>query len=882
MIGTRIAHYEITAKLGEGGMGEVYRATDTKLNRSVALKILPEQFASDSQRMGRFQREAEVLASLDHPNIGAIHGIEDAGETKALVLQLIEGPTLADRIAGGPIPVDEALPIALQITEALEAAHEKGIIHRDLKPANIKLTPDGQVKVLDFGLAKAMAPAADSSVDLTHSPTLTMGSTTQGVLLGTAPYMSPEQARGQPVDNRADIWAFGVVVHEMLTGHPAFTGDTVSDVLARILEREPDFDALPIDLPTAVRRMLRRCLNKEPKRRTHDIADARLEVEDAIEGEQECTASGAQSTARSGDRSQMGWILSIVFLLSAIIAVVQTVSVEPERPPAPSRLAIKLPDHLRLTGAAHSFASPVTISPDGTVVVFSASDGEATALYRRNLASFDSEVIAGTDGATAPFFSPDGKWVGFFSGGWLQRIPLDGGTPVRICNVPNFRGTGVHWTDDQQILFIGSALASGILRVAAAGGTPEQLSVPDLDTGEYAHSWPQLLPGGQNVLFSRWSGGDRTAVLSLETMTWNEILPRAQGAQLLPTGHLLYSNEQFDLELVGFDQETQMVFGEAVPVSEPVDMIQRSGSFSAAVSTNGTFAYVPADPRRRSLVWVDRKGTTVEVSPETGPYEFPRISPDGTRISFQLGRAAWIQDVERGSRIKLTVDGFNNKPEWTPDSTRITFSSNKTGPWNLYSIAADGSGPIEPLMPNNGSNFAYSWSPDGQQLAFSRISPETGGDIWIRPPEGELEPFLTTVFEETDARFSPDGRFVAYASNESGQFEVYVQPYPAGSGRVTVSIDGGREPVWSRGSGELFYRQGDTLMVVSVATTPSFKAGRPEPLFEAHFEADLWTNYDVSADGERFLMVRPDPQAPREIRIVQHWFDEVRRLLPLD
>ena len=558
MVGQRIAHYEITAKLGEGGMGEVYRATDTKLNREVALKILPEQFAADSQRMGRFQREAEVLASLDHPNIGAIHGIEDAGQTRALVLQLIEGPTLADRIAQAPVPVDEALPIALQIAEALEAAHEKGIIHRDLKPANIKITPEGQVKVLDFGLAKAVEKPPQSATELTHTPTLSMSATHEGVLLGTATYMSPEQARGQTVDRRTDVWAFGVVLFELLTGERPFRGEDATTVLASVIRAEPDWSLLNDDLPGRIPEVLGRCINKDLRNRYHDVADVRIDVESVLRdpGGPRAESGGA---ARWSTRGVLAWCAAALAVGAPLAATIawnlKPASPSAARPVHFSFEAPATPDQQLMGGIFGRLA----ISQDGTAVAYIGArlereggqrGADGRQLYLRDIDHGEGVPIPGTEGAESPFFSPDGKWVGFVAHGKLQKVSVEGGAPQKICDAWIVQGAS--WGLDGKIVF-GGGISSGLMRVAASGGRPEPLTSPDLAKGEVHHGLPDVLPDGRTILFTVGTGtGSSLAKLSLDTGEWEELLPFGGGPRYISAGYLVFS-ENGNLRLTRFD-----------------------------------------------------------------------------------------------------------------------------------------------------------------------------------------------------------------------------------------------------------------------------------------------------------------------------------------
>ena len=626
MVGTTISHYKVLEKIGEGGMGEVYRATDTKLNRDVALKILPQQFASDSQRMARFQREAEVLASLDHPNIGQIYGIEEAGATKALVLQLIEGPTLAERIAQGPIPVEDALKIALQMAEGLEAAHEKGVIHRDLKPANIKITPEGQVKILDFGLAKAFAED-QTDVSLSNSPTISMAATQQGVILGTAAYMSPEQTSGLAVDKRTDVWAFGVVLFEMLTGQGLFEGETVAHVLASVLKTEPDWKALPSDTAAPVQRLLRRCLERDRKERLHDIADARLELRDALTVTSEPLPEAA-GTPRLSTSSMIPWVLTAVLAIAVVTLLWQSIfRDEPTTAGSLAHFEIDLPQ-------LSPIGNIISLSPDGRHLVYiGRGENGYDALYHRSLDEVRTRELPGTEGATFPFFSPDARWVGFHAQGELRKIPLAGGRPEDICETPDVWGAS--WGTDGNIVF--GTPFGGLFRVPETGGEPIPLTTPDIDSGETSHNWPTILPDGETVLFTIWRTSDDDAQigsLSLKSGAWDSLI---QGfyPRYSPSGHLLFARTS-TIMAVPFN------LGERQVTSQPVTLFEEMqtdilGVAAFDVSRNGRLGFLTnRDPLANStLVWVDRNGILEPVWEEQeAGYVMPVFSRDGQRLAF--------------------------------------------------------------------------------------------------------------------------------------------------------------------------------------------------------------------------------------------------------
>ncbi|MDA2930126.1 protein kinase [Acidobacteria bacterium AH-259-O06] len=896
MVGKTISHYRIIEKLGEGGMGEVYRAEDTTLKREVAIKVLPEQFTQDPQRLARFEREAQLLASLNHPNIAAIYSFEHADGLHFLVLELVEGETLGERIRRSAIPLEAASKIALQIAEALEAAHEKGIIHRDLKPANVKITPEGTVKVLDFGLAKALEDEVTPE-DISDSPTLSQLATRTGIILGTAAYMSPEQAKGQPVDKRTDIWAFGCVVYECLVGRQVFGGETVTEILAAILKDEPDWKELPESTPGMIQFCLRRCFQKDLHHRLQHIGDARIAIDEALK--QPTTVSPNEvATAAQPARLKLA-IPSGIALMIAVIVGVSIWSLTRPSPPAPralTRVVVSLPpnQHLEVKGSS----SPIVLSPDGTRLVYAAQGGGRTQLYLRALDQFEAIPIPGTEGANTPFFSPDGQWVGFFAAGRLQKVSVAGGAPLPICDAQS-ASFGATWGPDDSILFASTG-ASGLSRISASGGTPQIVTVPDsiplvegslrYSESEIEHRWPEILPGGKAVLFTIWTGGTydeaRIGVLSLETGQWRTVWEGGTYPRYSPTGHLIYVRSG-TLMAVPFDLTKLEVTEDPVPVLGGV-AVRGSGVPYFAFSRDGMLAYLPATKTLdSSLVWVDRKGTEHLLTQEKRDFSGPRISPDGKRLAVTLldgvRRNIWIYEITRGILTPFTFEAQNARPLWTPDGKRLTFRSDRTGPWNIYWMPADGSGEAEQLTTGEDGQIPTSWSPDGA-LAYSEGSPSQS-DIWILPIDGERKPhsFLTTEFNERHPMFSPDGRWIAFTSDRSGQDEIYVKPYPGEGGIVPISTDGGSEPVWARSGKELFYRNGDKMMVVSIQTEPIFKAQRPKLLFEGSYSyADIsrTSSYDVAPDGQRFVMVKSNEEerSPTQINVVLNWFEELNRL----
>jgi serine/threonine-protein kinase len=858
MIGHSIAHYRVTSLLGAGGMGEVYRATDSKLGRDVALKVLPAAFAQDAERMARFQREAQVLASLNHTNIASIYGIEESGGIRALVMELVEGPTLADRIAQGAITLDEALPIAKQVAEALEYAHERGIIHRDLKPANVKLRPDGAVKILDFGLAKAL-DESPAQQDISASPTLTIGATKAGMILGTAAYMSPEQARGRPVDKRSDIWSFGCVLFEMLSDKQCFPGETASDSMAAILAKEPDWDALPPGSPV---RLLRRCLEKDPKRRLRDIGDAFVEAEPATPMEAVRTKSW---------RQPLVWALLLVALTSSIVALtLWTRFSSPSKMVA--RLVIPLPPNQELTDFP-------AISPDGRLVAYASRQGtEEPQLYLRDLNSFEANPVSGSSGARQPFFSPDGRWVGFFAHGQLLKTAVAGGSPTKLADAA--APMGGTWNEDDTIIFT-SGFNSGLLRVPASGGTPESLTKPDGAGAGLGHAWPQALPGGRSVIFTMLGkGSNGTAVLWLETRRWEVVLPGWGGAVIGTSGHLFASDETAGIKAAPFDPARPARTTADSSVLSDVYYSEYDKKSWLAMSKTGTVVYALGSPAKRSLVWTDREGKVEPLSKEQARFSSVDLSPDGTKVVVKQSADLWIFDLPRGTRSRLTFEangnGYTTAPVWSRDGTRVIFSSDAGGDFDIYSQAADGSRPAELLLKRPHDQFPNSFAPDGT-LVFSEAHPSTGEDLWVLSPDGKASPLRVTPFNEDSAVFSPDGRWLAYPSDETGRYEIYVQAYPGGGKRIAVSTGGGVGPKWTRDGKELIYWTGDAVVAAALRPDGTFAASRR--LFDRSSFFQVWGDtLDVSLDGRRFLMIRRDPgSVPRQLNVILNWSEELKQ-----
>ena len=899
MVGKTLSHYKVLEKIGQGGMGEVYRAEDTNLSRDVAIKVLPEQFTKDPQRLARFEREAKLLASLNHPNIAAIYGFEEADDVRFLAMELVPGETLAERVAKGPVPVEEALEICRQIAEGVEAAHEKGVIHRDLKPANVKVTPEGKVKILDFGLAKAFEdeiPAADIS----QSPTLTEEMTRAGVILGTAAYMSPEQAKGAPVDKRADIFAFGCVLYELLTGKRTFDGKTITETLAKILEGEPNWAALPDTTPLRIKELLQDCLQKEVHNRVHDVSQLRIQINRALK--EPGTASRTDvASAVQPVQQRWGMTVGLVVLGAVIAGLAVWLLIQPSAPEQTlNRFVITPPSTTRL---ATNVSRELAISPDGRHFVYEATGQSGFRLYLRSLDDFVDRPIPGTEGGFSPFFSPDGESVGFFVQNKVKRIPLAGGSPITICEAGS-GGRSASWSEDT-IVFTGSGESGqGLYRVSANGGEPETLATPDVDSGELSYSNPLILPGSKAVLFTTWVGNNaHTAALSLDTGERKIIVEGGRDATyLLDTGHLVYEQTGTGTLMgVPFDLARLEVTGDPVSVLQGVRR-NTPGAVDYAISENGTVVYIPGSGRvlhEHTPVWVDRNGKETLVIEEKRAFAAPRISPDGKSLAMsvgdQSGRYLVICDFETDSFNRLTFeDERSGSQVWSPDGKWLIFQSGQVGGESgIVRQPVDGSRPQERLTTTIQRQMPHSWSPDGQYVAFTESGRPGNYDIAILPTEGEPTPqfIISTEAAECCPQFSPDGKWIAYLSDELGRQNVYVSPFPEPNVKWLVSIEeeGGEQPVWSPNGKEIFYRSGNRMMVASLQAKGEALSlvGRPEVLFEGlyvstHSAPPGYQYYSISPDGLRFLMLKEGDlaQTQAQINVVLNWFEELKRLVP--
>jgi Tol biopolymer transport system component len=877
-IGQQLGSLEITALLGKGGMGEVYRARDTKLKRDVAVKILPAEFASDIDRVNRFQREAEVLASLSHQNIAGIYDLQQAGGTRLLVMELVDGETLADRIKHGPLPVEEALQIGKSICEALEAAHEKGIVHRDLKPANVKITSGGMVKVLDFGLAKIAQSQTQST--LSNSPTLMSGSM-PGMLMGTTAYMSPEQAKGKQADRGSDVWAFGCVLYELLTGRSAFVGDTIAEIFGGVLHAEPDWNLLPAETPTAIRRLLRRCLQKNRAFRLHDIGDARIEIEEA-RMEQGLAAAGVSAHTNTAPAY---WIITVLLALGALgLAVVHF------RETAPLFQGLQYTMALPENGALQGFA----ISPNGRMLALALTVRGKRQLWLRPLDSLQAQPMPGTEDGSFPFWSPDSRYIAFFAGGKLKKIAISGGPPQSLCDAD---GRGGSWSSKGIILFSNGGFA--IRRISPEGGLP----VDVIRAGD--SRFPVFLPDGNHFLYSSAGGADKSGIhLSSISGDDRRIVADANGVVFAPAvagrvSHLLFVRDS-TLLAQPFDSAKFEISGEAFPVAESVSSFTSSGVnyIPVAVSDNGILLFGGGDSSQ--IVWFDRAGNTLPASlGGSGACCEPAISPDGKALAFrrQTGGTIdiWLRDLGRSVDTRLTTNGATNlDPFWSPKGDRILFNSSRGGVFDLYEKAIDGSGQDESVVSNSNIKLPDQWTRDGRFIVYSELDPRTKWDLWALPMQGDTKerhafPLLHSEFNELYGQISPDGRLLAYTSDESGRREVYLRRYPEADGQIRISVGGGEQPRWRGDGKELFFVTTEgTLTAVNIKSVLSssntqvktlVEPGTPVQLFETRIgegSGHVAFQYDVTADGERFAIATTSSTESTSLTVMVNWTEATK------
>ena len=889
--GARIGPYEILATLGAGGMGEVYRARDGRLNRDVAIKVLPAAFAADPDRVARFEREAQALAALSHPNVAQVHGVIE--EPLALVMECVEGEDLAQRLARGPLPIDEALGIARQVASALDAAHERGIVHRDLKPANIRVAPDGTAKVLDFGLAKAVA-RDDPAGDIANSPTFTNAPqmTQRGIILGTAAYMSPEQARGKRVDRRTDLWAFGCVLVEMVSGRQPFTGedDSVATVLARILEREPDLTGLPDGTPSSIRRLIRRCLEKDPSNRLASAHDAILDIDEAETAPEPIAAS----RSRAGVRVVVPWAIAAVLAGALLVAAFALWRARSPLPPHVMRYDIQLPANSSL---ALTQWPPIAISRDGSMVAFVGASEGGTQLFLRKRGERLVQPIAGTEGASSPAFSPDGRWLLFAAGRDLKKMMIGSG-PTTIGQLETSRGAT--WLDDGSIVYSPDA-AVGLMLLPAGGGAPRRLTALDGKKGERSHRWPAALPGGKAVLFivgsnsspDDYNNSDIDAVI-VATGERRHILTGASFVQYV-AGHLIFLRNGA-INAVGFDPDSLTVSGVPAPVIDGVGGDVTTGAGAFACADDGTLVYAAgsAGPNGnlRRLVWADRTGATEPLNVPPALYNDQRISPDGRRVAVIVGASGsgdvWIFDAGRGSFTRLTFDRNAATPIWSDDGRNVYYAAIDLTNTTFLRKPVDGSRDPEVVGKVDGRAFLLSVSKAGNQLTVVKTTStqtRVADIVTVATPGSTESPLVATNADEFSGAYSPDGRWFAYQSNESGRYEVYVRDLREGGGRWQISTAGGEEPRWSADGRELFFRIDDRFMHAAVASRDPFVGDAPRQLFDGIYNvrSDTGVSYDVNPTTGRFLMTRSaDVTAASRVTsldVVLHWFEDLRRLV---
>ena len=883
--GSRLGPYEILAPLGAGGMGEVYRARDTRLSREVAIKVLPSELSSDSQRLLRFEQEARSASALNHPNIVTVYDVGRADSTAYLAMELVEGKTVGALIASGPIPMRRLLAVAAQVAEGLAKAHSAGIVHRDLKPENLMVSDDGFVKILDFGLAKFVeGPSAPAS----RLPTQARPQTQSGTVLGTVGYMSPEQAGGQPLDFRSDHFSLGSILYEMATGKRAFERATAVDTLSAILHEEPEPIArVNSATPVPLRWIVERCMAKDPRERYASTVDLARDLASVKEHISEL--SGGEAVLEPGTRPRKrplkAWAGAALALLLGVAGgfLLRGRRAEALAPRPLVRLSMTFPPGESPVLAESPF---LALSPDGSRLVYVGDGPQGRRLYMRSMDRFEVTPIPWTDGGVGPFFSLDGQWLGFWADRKLKKVSLAGGRPLTICDAPVLRGAS--WGADGTILFSPYGQAA-LLRVSDSGGDPKPATKLDPQKREFTHRWPQILPGGKAAIFTiHGATGNydnaRIGALLLETGETRTLLEGGTDARYAPTGHLVYMRSG-SLFAVPFDLKRLAVTGPPILVQDGVSFYGAAGFGIYDISAAGSLVYMPADPKRleTELVWVDRKGVATPLTDVKRPYVDPRLSPDGRRLAVSAGYPdsdIWVLDLTRGSWDRLISGGLNGSTVWSRDGEHLAFASNRSGPINVFGMPADRSSAAEQLTKSDSWTTPLSWSPDGKTLLVEEQNAATGFDISLLSPSGERKPrpFLNTPANETNARFSPDGRWIAYESDESGRPEVFVTPYPGPGGRFQVSTGGGSAPVWSRDGREIFYEDSSKMMAAAVETGPKFRAGLPKPLFELGNLED----YDVAPDGQRFVMIRTrgEDAAPRSLAVALNWFDDLKRRVP--
>ncbi len=884
--GDKLGAYEIISLVGVGGMGQVYKARDTRLDRIVAIKVLAVHLAGNTAARERFGREARAVSALNHPNICTLHDIGEHDGQDYLVMEFLDGETLADLLKKGPLPLGLTLDYAIQLADALDKTHRADVVHRDYKPGNIIIIKLGP-KITDYGLAKFGA-AAQGGLDLTALPTAEKPLTEKGAILGTFQYMAPEQLEAKDTDARTDIFAFGAVLYEMLTGRRAFEGKSRASLIGAILKDEPPAISTYQPLtPPAMDRVVRMCLEKDPDERWQSAHDLHKELKWIAEGGSEAGVSEpvvAASTPVWKRALNVGSIL----LIGAVIAGVAFWGLTRPGPQVVTRFAITIP-------ATNVFGAAIALSADGRDLIYPSTRDGISQLYLRPMDRLEASPIGGTEGGSNPFFSPDGQWLGFSAEGKLKKVSLAGGPTATICDVEGF---GASWGPDDTITI--SNEYSGLMQVRAAGGEPQQITTVDTEQGEQYHFWPDVLPGGKAVLFTVWYGFLEEAQIAVQSLETGErrMLVGGTHPRYSPTGHIVFAREN-SLWAVPFDADGLDVTGSPTPLLEGVQM-NPWGRAIFSLAGDGSLVYLTSVSNEQTLVWVDRKGVVEPLPAPARGYQHPRLSPDGQRVAVGIREGTgnsdiWIYDIARDTSTRLTFTEDNNLPSWTPDGKRVAFASRRSGVLNIFWKAAYGSDEPEQLTKGENNQVHASISSDGNLLAFQRTNLKTNIlDLWVLPLTGErdAQPFLQTPFYKAGATFSPDGKWLAYVSGESGQTEVFVMSYPDQSGKWQISNEGGHGPIWARNGRELFYRNGafyslplaaSQMMSVDITTEQGFEIGNPRLLFEGSFLNPSWlANYDVSPDGQRFLMLQPNEQQQMQLNVVLNWFEELKRLAPLN
>jgi Tol biopolymer transport system component len=888
----RIAHYDIVEKIGAGGMGEVYRARDTKLERDVAIKIIPPAYITDPDRLSRFEREAKLLAALNHTNIAAIYGFEESGESRFLIMEMVEGEDIAKHLARGSMLMEDAIDVATQVANALEYAHDQGIVHRDLKPANIQLTPEGHVKVLDFGLAKALESSGDSGSDLSQSPTMMASSPTlAGVILGTAAYMSPEQARGKPVDKRSDIFAFGIVLFEMLGGHQLFVGETVSDTLAAVLRGEPDYESLPTDMPPALIALLKRCLDKDPKSRLRDIGEARIALDRIRAGEHGETPSAGLAATQPGFFARFGgWMVTAVVVVVA--GIMMTRGGAPVVDQTVSRLAVMLPGDEQF----RRFSQPtLAISPDGNTIAMITSVGDRPSIMLRDIRQKGWREVPGTEGCGSVFFSPDGEWIGFVQDDKIKRVLTIGGTPQEIADAPQFRGAD--WAADDTIVY-SPMYTSPLYRVRASGGVPQAVTELDSLADERTHRWPQVLPDGEHVLFtantrqySEYYDNAMIDVVSMDTGKRTRVIENARMARYLSSGHIVFARGEV-LYAVRFSLEDLAVIGVPFQVMDDVNGDLTSGVSHFYFSRNGTMVHGSLNLQELVDVnVVDREGRMELLGIEQREYHNMRMSPDGERIAFSVGPGQqdsdlWIYDLEADTFNRLTFDGESTMPLWSRDGTRIYYAA-MGDVRGIQSIPADGSGDKVSITTTSLADFPTSISRDGI-IAFTRTGGAQGADIFIVDvATEEIESVVASPGANVFPSISRDGQWLAYSSDANGQMQAFVIGIRGRTGKWQISSDGGFQAKWNSQGDKIYYYMptGNRIIEVDVTTSPTFSMGAQRTVFEAPHDSyftHFWTLFLVDEKRDRilFLSHNTNDRSQTYVNYTANMFSEIRRLDP--